>query len=335
MSESTQNDYSCEFNSMKDPATERGDSASASSNTLDEVLRELRGLSVDVNTWTQGALLDSFDLKGIAKYVKEKGVKNVICMCGAGISVNAGIPDFRSPETGTRLAEMGIKTPEDIFSLGFFKKDPKPFYSLAKEIMPGRFEPTKTHFFMKLLQDKGMLLRCYTQNIDSLESQAGLTSDKLIAAHGNFDSARCIKCKKEAKMDKLMKYLTEGVVMNCEHCPGVVKPDIVFYGESLPPRFFQCAETDFDECDLLIVMGSSLVVRPFCAFVDHVSDTTPRLLINKEWASGGNGFIGSGLRKGRNNYRDACHLGDCDEGVTKLAELLGLKNDLENLIKQK
>lgn len=54
--------------------------------------------------------------------------------------------------------------------------------------MPGKFEPTKAHFFMKLLQDKDMLLRVYTQNIDSLESQAGVHSDKLIAAHGNFDS---------------------------------------------------------------------------------------------------------------------------------------------------
>jgi len=65
-----------------------------------------------------------------------------------------------------------------------------------QELFPGTFQPTPAHFFMKLLQDKGLLLRCFTQNIDSLENQAGLDKEQIVAAHGNFDSESpfCFKC---------------------------------------------------------------------------------------------------------------------------------------------
>ena len=88
----------------------------------------------------------------------------IICLCGAGISVSAGIPDFRSPGTGlySQLEKYNLPTPQSVFSLDFFLDNPEPFCKLAKEMFPGRHRPTPTHAFMRLLQDKGLLLRCYT-----------------------------------------------------------------------------------------------------------------------------------------------------------------------------
>ena len=82
----------------------------------------------------------------------------------------------------------------------------------VQELYPGNFKPTPTHNFIKLLHDKGLLLRCYTQNIDSLERMAGLPADKVIAAHGNFDTARCIACKTAAELDHVEASIMAGEV---------------------------------------------------------------------------------------------------------------------------
>merc|ERR1719321_1828844 len=139
-------------------------------------------------------MLESFDVEGIGRYIAEKAVCSVVVMCGAGISTSAGIPDFRTPGTGLydNLQRFDLPAPESIFELGFFRSKPAAFYELAKEMWPGNFDPTPTHFFIKLLSDRGILLRCYSQNIDSLECQAGLPQHRLVAAHGNFDAAHVI-----------------------------------------------------------------------------------------------------------------------------------------------
>jgi NAD+-dependent protein deacetylase sirtuin 2 len=112
-------------------------------------------------------------------------------------------------------------------------------------------------------------------------------------------------------------------VARCQKCDSLVKPDIVFFGESLPARFFTCSAHDMPQCDLLIIMGTSLVVYPFAALQSKVTDRCPRLLVNRE-------KVGE-LDFGENNLRDALHLGDCDDGVSRLAELLGWAAELEAL----
>ena len=107
---------------------------------------------------------------------------------GAGISTSAGIPDFRSPETGlyANLERLNLPHPEAVFELSFFRENPLPFYTLAQELYPGKYRPTITHSFINLLHEKGLLLKLFTQNIDCLEREAGVPGDLIIEAHGSF-----------------------------------------------------------------------------------------------------------------------------------------------------
>lgn len=289
------------------------------------------------------SLLASLDLAGVAELIRSGRARRIICMCGAGISVSAGIPDFRSPGTGlySRLQKYNLPYPHAVFEMSFFRKNPRPFFLLAKELFPGNYLPTPTHYFMKLLHDKGLLLRCFTQNIDSLEHQAGLPEDAVVAAHGNFDTARCIRCGRPHSIDYVRRavFETDGNPCYCEKksCGGLVKPDIVFFGESLPERFHDLAAEDFPAADLLIVMGTSLVVHPFAGLINYVEDAVPRLLINREKAGELTPEMRAlGYRRGFNfgdgNYRDALFLGDCDDGVRQLCRMLGWEADLDALL---
>jgi len=279
---------------------------------------------------TSNMPLNSSDMKGISEYML--GCSNIIVMTGAGISVSAGIPDFRTPGTGlySQLESYNLPFPEAIFTLDFFKKNPKPFYTLAKEIYPGSHQPTPTHYFLKLLADKNLLLRVFTQNIDSLERIAGIDESLIVAAHGNFDSATCIETGKKVDVDEVKECILLGeegwTQMNNKH-GGLVKPDIVFFGENLPERFIKCVESDFSKCDLLIVMGTSLKVQPFASLINRVPSNIPRLLINKEKVGHkSNGF------KFNKKSRDVALINDCDIGVRELSKELGWENELEALI---
>jgi NAD-dependent SIR2 family protein deacetylase len=99
---------------------------------------------------------------------------------------------------------------------------------LAKELWPGMsFSPTLTHSFLKVLSDKGLLLRLYTQNIDGLEFLAGIPEELLVECHGHFRTAACIDCKKIADIDYVKKTIVkQGEIPKCQHCDGNVKPDI-------------------------------------------------------------------------------------------------------------
>ena len=221
-------------------------------------------------------LLPSFDADGVAQGLREGRFQNVVVMCGAGISVAAGIPDFRTPGTGLydNLQKYDLPNPQAIFEINYFKERPSAFYHLARELFPGTFAPTPTHYFIKLLHEKGLLLRCFTQNIDSLETLAGLPEDKMVAAHGNFDSAHCVETGKEvptAEVKEAIMAGEEGWQAMRERHGGLVKPDIVFFGEALPPRFSEMLRQDMPKCDLLIVMGTSLAVQPFASLVGAVS----------------------------------------------------------------
>ncbi|KJE92564.1 zinc finger protein [Capsaspora owczarzaki ATCC 30864] len=287
--------------------------------------------------------LKSTTLAGVAEFMKTKNCRNVIVMSGAGISTSAGIPDFRSPGTGLydNLQKYGLPHPQAIFELDYFRKRPEPFFTLARELFPGMFKPTTSHYFVRLLERKGFLLRHYTQNIDTLERVAGIAANKLVEAHGSFSGNHCINpaCRKSFDQLWMEDLVFAGKIPRCDKCEDLVKPDIVFFGEKLPDRFHKLVNEDFGACDLLIVAGTSLVVQPFASLIDLVGQRTPRLLINREKVGQADpmermlGYRGGLDFDSIENVRDVAHLASCDDGFLELARLLGWEQELVSLVR--
>eukprot|EP01080_Neovahlkampfia_damariscottae_P003948 gene3948-7158_t len=301
---STENESESEENKEEENETVQIERESILKDYLNEIENKLsfkRKLSV---------LHERPTIDNIIQKIKLGKIKNIIMMIGAGVSVNAGIPDFRSPKTGlyANLQEYNIPTPESIFELNFFKSNPIPFYKLSKKIYPTNFKPTLTHHLIKILNEKNLLKKCFTQNIDGLERIVGVDEDLIVEAHGTFSAAHCVECKLNYSEDHFKSNIFSNKFPLCNNCDsGLVKPNIVFFGESLPDKFFENINC-FNECDLLIIMGTSLSVAPFCNLVHLVSDDCPRLLINRELSGP---FIDS--YNDDENFRDVTCLGDCDE----------------------
>ena len=224
------------------------------------------------NTNTDKSEWERFTKEQLIQGLKDKKYEKIVIMTGAGISVAAGIPDFRSPGTGLydNLKEYELPSPESIFDIEFFNEKPEAFYRLAKDFLDmSKFKATYVHHFCKMLQDKGMVKYYLTQNIDNLEEQAGFTQDDMVQAHGANFGAVCAKCKKDNDRAELERKVTLGEVMYCSKpdCSGPIKPEITFFGESLPMKFMNAMD-DLSDADLLIVIGTSLAVSPFnmCVF---------------------------------------------------------------------
>lgn len=148
--------------------------------------------------------------------------KNIMVITGAGISTSLGIPDFRSKNTGfySKLIEKGFEDPESVFTLEEFDHDPSRFYSLAGDLIPDLNRWSPTHQFLRVLQDKQKLLRNYTQNIDNVESYAGLDPEKVVHCHGSWKTASCRKCKHRVPGEELFPYLKRNEVARCKVCPA-------------------------------------------------------------------------------------------------------------------
>lgn len=181
----------------------------------------------------------------------------IVALTGAGISTNAGIPDFRGP--------MGIYTtrrydPDKTFDINYFLLEPEYFYDFARDFLSllESVEPTFTHFFLAKLERVNKLKGVITQNIDMLHERAG--TKKVITLHGSIERSYCIDCGKEFSLIEMKEKIKNEKVPKCDLCDGLIKPNIVFFGESVH---------DFDEAikltndsDLLLVIGTSLKVYP-------------------------------------------------------------------------
>ena len=243
-------------------------------------------------------------IESVCEIIKKS--KNIIVLTGAGVSVSCGIPDFRSRNgiyERLRVEYPDMRDPQSMFDIAYFAQDPRPFYQFAKEIYPGLFEPSPSHRFIKLLERKGKLLRNYTQNIDTLERVAGI--ENVIECHGSFATASCTKCKFKVDAARIREDIIKQRIPFCHKCnpktiyndnssqetslnyselviTGIMKPDIVFFGESLPDEFNSAIEIDKTKCDLLIVIGSSLKVRPVALIPSFIAPEIPQILINRE-----------------------------------------------------
>lgn len=232
---------------------------------------------------------------------KIKSAQKVLVITGAGISTSLGIPDFRSSKGFySRISHMGLTDPQEVFDLEIFHTDPSIFYSIAHMILPPDNIYAPLHKFIRLLQDKGKLLRNYTQNIDNLEANAGIRHDKMIQCHGSFAFATCVTCGYQVPGEALYPTMRNKEIAYCPNCAkareklmnrddsyveesyGVMKPNITFFGEPLPRAFHDSINQDLKECDLIISIGTSLKVAPVADIVDKVPADVPQILINRD-----------------------------------------------------
>ncbi|KAK7929819.1 hypothetical protein WMY93_006214 [Mugilogobius chulae] len=276
--------------------------------------------------FSRGSTDSELTLEQLALNLKQQKYKRVIVMVGAGISTPSGIPDFRSPGSGlySNLQQYNLPYAEAIFELDYFHHNPKPFFALAKELYPGNYRPNEAHALCRLLLDRRLLQRLYTQNIDGLERLAGIPAEKLVEAHGTFSTATCTVCRRQYSGEDIRPAVMSGEVPECPTCTGVIKPDIVFFGEQLPPMFLKYL-TDFPLADLLLVMGTSLEVEPFASLAGAVRPSVPRLLVNRD-------LVGPFLWRRRSH--DVVLLGDMVQGVRTLVQLLDWTRDLDRLMEE-
>ena len=261
-------------------------------------------------------------LEQFVSWIENGHCKRVLALSGAGVSVAAGIPDFRTPGTGLydNLSKYNLPYAEAVFDVDFYRKNPRPFVSLAKEIWPGlKHTPTLTHSFLALLADKGLLLRNYSQNIDGLEFLADLDPDLLVECHGHFRTASCIKCKTPADGTTVQKTIVEeGKAPVCLKCKAYVKPDIVFFGEGLPDRFHRLLRKDIAQADCVLILGTSLQVAPVNMIPEMVNHKCKRVLVNRE-------EVGNIQNDGK---RDLFLEGNCDDSIKEVASRLGWLDEL-------
>jgi len=296
----------------------------------------------------QRVLHGRHDLCGVAHWLQtalESGgvPPKVVVLAGAGISTSCGIPDFRSPNSGL-YADAGFK---NAFHLDALLERPAQFYEQMRQVFQsvaaGAVTPSPTHYFFELLRRKGLLQRVYTQNIDGLELAAGLPPEFVVEAHGSVRSAHCVKCGTSADQHEFWRELAkpDGVPC-CKRCTeGVLRPDVVFFGEPLPARFNAERKRDLDSAELLVILGSTLSVHPFAGLVNEVGPLCPRLLINRELRGPFSKLAGSMKARGEGAaetslaetcaYRDAAFVGDCDAGVVQLCRLLGWEDELARM----
>ncbi len=208
----------------------------------------------------------SMDEKVLAlrKMIEEAGY--IVFFGGAGVSTESNIPDFRSAKGlySERVGERGL-SPETILSHDFFVSHTDEFYGYYKSKMIYRdAKPNDAHLALAKLEGEGKLKAVITQNIDGLHQMAG--SREVLELHGSVYRNYCMACGKAFSPDYVLK--ADGVP-RCDNCGGVVRPDVVLYGESLDAGVLERAVRHIEKADLLIVAGTSLTVYPAAGLVRY------------------------------------------------------------------
>lgn len=188
-----------------------------------------------------------------------KGARNAYAFTGAGISTDSGIPDFRSEGSGL----WANVDPMAVASLYSFKRNPAIFYQWVRQLAETILNstPNAAHHTLAQLECKGHLKGIITQNIDTLHTRAG--SRNVFELHGHLREATCLQCFAVFEGEPLIRnYLDTGEIPRCSGCGGIVKPNVVLFGEQLPVRELHGAQEAARRADLLLIVGSSLEVAP-------------------------------------------------------------------------
>jgi NAD-dependent deacetylase len=210
-----------------------------------------------------------------------KKSNNIIAFTGAGISTESGIPDFRSSSGLYLTGKYAGFSPEQILSRRFFSINKEVFFSFYKERLNNLLskEPNRSHHALVKLEKLGKLKYIVTQNIDNLHQKAGSTN--VLDLHGNGSKSHCVSCQEKYTYEHFSKLLNESEIPMCV-CGGIIRPSTVLFDEWLNDDIYMKSYFAIGHCDLLICIGSSLVVMPASGLILRKNKDCNLVIINNE-----------------------------------------------------
>lgn len=196
-----------------------------------------------------------YPVEKAAEMIKEAG--KVVVLTGAGISTESGIPDFRSPGGLWSRYDPSIYA-----TFETYLRDPGKFWEMSNELNPmmEKAEPNAAHLALVELEKLGKCQAVITQNIDNLHQAAG--SSDVLELHGTYRTGTCLQCNTQFPYEYFFESIKTAKVPFCDSCGGLIKPDVVLFGQPLPPQVLKRAEEFAVTCDLMLVMGSGLEIYP-------------------------------------------------------------------------
>ena len=183
---------------------------------------------------------------------------HIVALTGAGISTPSGIPDFRSVDSGL----WAQSNPMVVASLQAFLRDPRPFYEWFRPLLQTilHAQPNPAHQALARLESAGKLKAVVTQNIDDLHHKAG--SQTVYELHGHLRDMTCMRCQQvDLAAPVISAFMANGHIPH-HHCGGILKPNVIFFGELLPQRPYSATVAILQKADLVMVVGSSMEVAP-------------------------------------------------------------------------
>ncbi|MFT3890178.1 MAG: NAD-dependent deacylase [Anaerolineales bacterium] len=202
--------------------------------------------------------------------------KRVVALTGAGMSTPSGIPDFRSEGTGL----WSHDEPMEVASLSTFRTYPERFFNWFRPLAGHIFnaEPNAAHKALAMMESPSREITIITQNIDLLHQKAG--SKRVVEMHGSMHTMSCTECfnKFETKFF-IDDFIVKGNIPKCPNCNGILKPDVILFGEQLPQVAWFDAQRAVRQCDLMLVAGSSLEVLPVAGLPMQALDRGAHLII--------------------------------------------------------
>jgi len=214
------------------------------------------------------------NVKRAAALLRE--ARHVVALTGAGSSTPSGIPDFRTPGSG--LWER--IDPMEVVSVYAFRQNPQAFFDWMRPLVKMMLtaEPNAGHRALAEMEEGGRLKAVITQNIDDLHQRAG--SHEVLELHGHMREATCIRCYKVLPTSELLEdFFDSGEAPRCPDCGGVMKPNVVLFGEQLPVAVVNAAMAHIRQADLMLVAGSSLEVMPASRLPVLVHEQGGRLIV--------------------------------------------------------
>jgi NAD-dependent deacetylase len=201
--------------------------------------------------------------------------ERTVALTGAGVSVPSGIPDFRTPETG----QWANVDPMEVAHIDVFESDPVRFWSYYRPRFHalGDKRPNTAHEVLAELERCGLLAGVVTQNIDCLHRAAG--SSNVIEVHGSIATSTCRDCGASYGIEEVDALFDDDGIARCTSCSGAVKPDVVLFGEMLPERAMMQAQALAANAELMLCIGSSLVVHPVAGLPELTMAAGGRLAI--------------------------------------------------------